>query len=82
MHTGKRIQAREIDTTNNLKASQIRETVLMKKPTHADLRTALYKHKDNLGTFYQRKEIKKITEDQLKLGEESISLGDADIHSD
>ena len=42
----------------------------MKKPTQADLRTALTKHNDRLGQFYQRKEIKKITEDQLMMGEE------------
>lgn len=62
-----------------LKTENIRETVLMKKPTYADLKDALLKHKDKLGTFYQRKDIKKITEDQLILGEESMSLCDPRI---
>ena len=57
-----------------LKTEQIRETVLMKQPTHADLKTALLKHKDQLGPFYRNKSIKKITEDQLMLGEESMAL--------
>ena len=54
----------------------------MKKPTHADLRTALLKHKDKLGGFYQNKNIKKITEDQLLLGEESLSFIEANISPD
>jgi len=48
----------------------------MKKPTHTDLRMALDKHKEKLGSFYQRNDIKKITEDQLIHGEASIDLGD------
>ena len=32
------------DIQHHLKPQLIRETVLMKKPTHADLRTALLKH--------------------------------------
>ena len=48
----------------------------MKKPTQADLKTALLKHKDKLGGFYQNKNIRKITEDQLMLGEESLSLAE------
>lgn len=54
----------------------------MKKPTQTDLRAALTKHNNKLATFYQRKEIKKITEDQLMLGEESISLQDAAYAAD
>ena len=42
----------------------------MKKPTQADLRTSLLKHKDKLGGFYKNKNIKMVTEDQLMLGEE------------
>ena len=42
----------------------------MKKPTQADLRMALIKHKDKLGGFYQNKNIKMVTEDQLIMGEE------------
>ena len=51
------------DIQAKLKTENIRETVLMKKPTHADLKDALIKHRDKLDTFYQKKDIKKITED-------------------
>ena len=51
----------------------------MKKPTQTDLKESLIKHKDKLATFYQRKDIKKITEDQLMLGEESMSIMDPEI---
>ena len=51
------------DIMSKLKKEQIRETVLMKKPTHTDLKTALDKHKDKLGNFYQNRNIKKVTED-------------------
>lgn len=75
-----REQMREI--VSKLQPVNIRETVLMKKPTQADLKTALLKHKDKLGSFYKRKDIKKITEEQLLLGEESLSLNDAEMSAE
>ena len=48
---------------SKLKQETIRETVLIKKPTKMDLKTALRKHRDQMGCFYQRDDIKKITED-------------------
>ena len=67
------------DIQQQLKPEQIRETVLMKKPTQADLRTSLLKHKDKLGGFYKNKNIKMVTEDQLMLGEEQLSLAEPEI---
>ena len=40
------------DIQAKLKTEQIRETVLMKKPTQADLKIALTKHRTKLGDFY------------------------------
>lgn len=51
----------------------------MKKPTQTDLKESLVKHQDKLGAFYQRRDIKKITEDQLMLGEESMSIMEPEI---
>ena len=67
------------DIMSKLKKEQIRETVLMKKPTHTDLKTALDKHKDKLGNFYQNRNIKKVTEDQLVNGDESMSLQEPEM---
>ena len=46
-----------------LKPEYLKEAVLTKKPTQADLKESLHKYGDKLNTFYQRQDIKKITED-------------------
>ena len=56
------------DLKGKLKKENLKETVLTKKPTVADLKESLLKYGDKLNTFYQREDIKKITEDQLVLG--------------
>jgi len=49
--------------TGKLKPENLKETVLTKKPTMADLKESLIKYGNKLNTFYQREDIKKITED-------------------
>ena len=51
------------DLKSKLKRENLKETILTKKPTMADLKESLVKYGDKLNTFYQREDIKKITED-------------------
>ena len=52
-----------------------------KQPVRAtvDLNTALDTYRGRMDPFYQNKNIKKITEDELFLGEDSLCLTDASI---
>ena len=58
---GRNDPLREIQ--DKLKPEHLKEKILTKKPTQADLKESLVKYGDKLNTFYQRDDIKKITED-------------------
>ena len=55
-----------------LKTKNIQDKIMWRKATHhADLKTTLVKHKDQLGAFYRNKSIKNVQEHALTLSEES-----------
>ena len=60
-----------INISENRKKQPVRATV--------DLNTALDTYRSRMDPFYQNKNIKKITEDELFLGEDSICLTDGSI---